>query len=67
MSTNPKIDSAGHKRWYQNGELHRENGPAIERPDGGKRWFLDGKELTEDEFDLHLFQLWLKTGKNYFV
>jgi hypothetical protein len=27
----------------ENGELHREDGPAIEYPDGTKSWYLHGK------------------------
>ena len=32
------IDSYGTKRWYQNGQLHREDGPAVEYADGTKSW-----------------------------
>ena len=28
--------------------LHREGGPAVERADGGKRWYIDGKLHRED-------------------
>ena len=28
--------------YYKEGKLHREDGPAIEFPDGGKHWFKDG-------------------------
>ena len=38
----------GDKFWYLNGELHREDGPAIECPDGTKRWYLNGKLHRED-------------------
>ena len=33
------------------GKLHRVNGPAIEYDDGSKYWYLNGKELTEEEFN----------------
>ena len=33
----------GTKRWYLNGERHREDGPAIEYADGNKYWYLNGK------------------------
>ena len=36
--------------WYQNGKLHRTDGPAIERADGTKEWYIDGKVMTEAEF-----------------
>ena len=42
--TNPNIDTVGNKRWYnQNGELHREDGPAIEYTNGDKSWYQNGK------------------------
>ena len=40
---NPEIDKDGTKLWYLNGQLHREDGPAVEYPDGTKYcWFLNG-------------------------
>lgn len=41
-------------RWYNNGELHREDGPAVEWPYGSKEWYLNGVELTEEEFNVWL-------------
>ncbi|MAG26488.1 hypothetical protein CMI47_13155 [Candidatus Pacearchaeota archaeon] len=41
-------DDYGNKRWYLNGELHREDGPAILCHDGDKRWYLNGKRHRED-------------------
>ena len=38
----------GTKKWYLNGELHREDGPAYERPNGFKEWWLNGKLHRED-------------------
>ena len=38
--------------WYNlNGKLHREDGPAIEDANGDKYWFINGKLLTETEFN----------------
>jgi hypothetical protein len=37
------ISETGTKRWYQNGQLHREDGPAIEFPDGLKLWYRNNK------------------------
>jgi hypothetical protein len=34
--------------WRLNGELHRENGPAIEYAGGTKYWYLNGKYHRED-------------------
>ena len=41
----------GTKYWFLNGNLHREDGPACEYANGDKRWYIDGKELTEAEFN----------------
>ena len=30
-------------QWYQNGLLHRDDGPAIEWADGGEMWFKNGE------------------------
>jgi hypothetical protein len=34
--------------WYLNDELHREDGPALEWPNGSKGWFLHGMLHRED-------------------
>ena len=38
----------GTKKWYLNGERHREDGPAVEFADGTKFWYLNGKCHRED-------------------
>jgi len=38
----------GTKYWYLNGNIHREDGPAIEYANGAKQWFLNGKLHRED-------------------
>ena len=42
------IDSNGTKYWRLNGEVHREDGPAVELPDGTKCWYLNGKRHRVD-------------------
>jgi len=37
-----RVYECGTKEWYQNGNLHREDGPAIEYVDGGKFWYYKG-------------------------
>jgi len=37
------ISETGTKKWYQNGKLHRLDGPAIEFPDGCKIWYRNNK------------------------
>ena len=34
--------------WYLNGQLHREDGPAVEYADGAKHWYLNGEWHRED-------------------
>jgi hypothetical protein len=34
--------------WYLNGQLHREDGPALEYANGTKSWLLKGKLHRED-------------------
>jgi len=38
----------GDRFWVLNGELHREDGPAMENADGNKYWYLNGKYHRED-------------------
>ena len=48
----PAVEYAdGTKRWLQDGQYHRIDGPAMEYPTGDNRWFINGKELTEAEFN----------------
>ena len=44
-----RVHSDGAKEWYQNGKLHREDGPAVEWSGGGtKFWYQNGKLHRED-------------------
>ena len=45
---NVKVWPNGTKSWWLNGELHREDGPAIECSDGTKEWRLNGEYHRED-------------------
>ena len=48
----PAVEYAdGTKRWLQNDQYHRIDGPAMEYPTGDNRWFINGKEMTEAEFN----------------
>ena len=46
-----RVHDNGDKKWYLNGKLHREDGPAIEWAGGRRSWWLNGKRLTEAEFN----------------
>jgi hypothetical protein len=39
--------------WHKNGNIHREDGPAIEFMDGRKLWVLNDREVTEQEVAAH--------------
>ena len=43
-----KVDSDETKRWFLNGKLHREDGPAIVYENGEKQWYLHGNLHRED-------------------
>jgi len=43
-----KTYSNGTKKWWLNGKLHREDGPAVEHANGYKAWYLNGKLHRED-------------------
>lgn len=36
--TGPATINSDEKQWFINGELHREDGPAVERSNGEKEW-----------------------------
>ena len=43
------VNGYGDKYWFLNGELHRVDGPAIERANGNKEWWLKGKNFKTKE------------------
>ena len=46
------IDEYGNIGYYnEQGQLHREDGPAIEWADGYKDWYLNDKRYSEQEFN----------------
>lgn len=34
--------------WFEDGKIHRTDGPAVVTPDGIDRYYLHGKEITVD-------------------
>ncbi|WP_026606718.1 hypothetical protein [Methylocapsa acidiphila] len=34
--------------WFEDGKVHRVDGPAVISPDGVERWYLHGKEITTE-------------------
>lgn len=45
-----RIYTNGTQQYRLNGSLHRDDGPAITRPDGSNEYFLNGECLTEEQF-----------------
>ena len=58
-----ETDHKGSKFWFLNDELHNEHGPAYEKLNGYKEWWLHGKKVTEEEVigDLK----WTEGGVHY--
>jgi len=60
------VHNNGDKIWRLNGQLHREDGPAVEYANGTKQWYINGKYHREDgpaiEFANGTKQWWL-TGQ----
>lgn len=49
MKSELTIDERGNQRWYLNGKLHREDGPAIEYCNNGdKYWLIEGRPHRTD-------------------
>ena len=46
-----EVRENGTRYWFINDKLHREDGPAIEYANGGNYWYIEGEELTEEEFN----------------
>ena len=56
------------QRWYLNGVLHREDGPAIIHANGSKRWWLNGDLHREDgpaEIFANGAKFWFLNGKRH--
>ena len=51
-----KTYSNGSKEWYLNGDLHREDGPALELASGDKWWYLNDEGVNPET----IVDLWLE-------
>jgi hypothetical protein len=62
-----RVYGDGVKQWFLYGNLHREDGPAVEYADGSKYWYRNSKLHREDgpaiERDDRIKEWWLD-GKN---
>ena len=60
------VNTYGDREWYQNGKLHREDGPAIEWSDGNREWYKNGKLHRLDGpavEDADGYKVWYIEGK----
>jgi len=65
-----KVYDSGDKYWYFNGEIHREDGPAVERSNGDKEWYKNGVRHREDGPAIEYAngsKEWYKNGKRLIV
>ena len=68
MKNGLEVGQDGDKYWYFNGQLHREDGPAVEYPDGTKHWYLKGEYHREDGPAIEYAdggKSWYLNGKKY--
>ena len=43
-----RVDENGNQFWFESGQLHREDGPAIIWANGAKHWYKNGKCHRKD-------------------
>jgi hypothetical protein len=58
----------GTKKWYLNGLLHREDGPAVEWSNGYKSWYLNGLLHREDGPAIEYtngYKVWYLNGQRH--
>jgi len=49
--------------WLEDGVIHRDDGPAIEFPDGVARWVIRGREMTREVNTFFYDNKWpIRTG-----
>ncbi len=48
----------GTKIWFEDGKVHRTDGPAVITLDGIDRYYVDGKEITVDVRDFLIAHKW---------
>ena len=55
LSLECRVYSSGAMTYHNSdGQLHRVYGPAIVYSNGGRAWFINGKALTEAEWQEHV-------------
>ncbi len=46
----------GEEHWFQDGKRHRDSGPAIVRKDGSVEYYIQGEQVSPDDFNFKLLQ-----------
>jgi hypothetical protein len=53
------------KVWFEDGKVHRADGPAVVSPDGVERWYINGTEITMEVRVFFAEHKWnVKSGLN---
>ena len=64
-----KIYPDGNESWYQDNELHRENGPAMIHPDGTEYWYRKNDKLHRENGPAVIspdgVEFWYRDNKNH--
>jgi len=53
----PALITTISESWYKHGKLHRIDGPAVEKTNGHKEYWIEGVHLTEEEFNEEQFPI----------
>ena len=62
------VDTDGTTRWYQNGKLHRLDGPAVKWANGNTLWYQNGLRHRLDGPAIEYadgYKVWYIEGKEY--
>ena len=51
------VCSDGISRWFKEGKLHREDGPAVILVGGAQRWYKEGKEYLPSAHETIIYKM----------
>lgn len=49
-----EVNENGTIRYYKDGKLHREDGPAVIWTNGDKWYYLNGKQMTKEQYTTYV-------------
>lgn len=58
----------GMRTWWRNGKRHRDDGPAVEWPDGYREWWRDGQRHRDDGPAVERadgYRVWYRDGQRH--